>query len=203
MNARTLCKSLAIVLAAAVSFAPTGLFAAAAAATAGGSYQVEIIVFQTLSPSGGEDLSAPAEGRGFSGVYQSSDPPPKVLRTLTAGQLQMGGLASRMRSSGNYKIVAHAGWIQTATAWNRHSGLALEAAGVDVPGLAGSVYLERGQLLHLGFNLSYEANGHTYTLSELRRVKFNDKHYFDHPAIGVIALVSPASAAAAAAADGE
>jgi hypothetical protein len=72
-------------------------------------------------------------------------------------------------------------------------------AGVDVPGLAGSVYLERGQLLHLGFNLTYDNDsGHTYTLSELRRIKFNEKHYFDHPAFGVIALVSPASATAAA-----
>jgi hypothetical protein len=195
MKARTLLKTLVATLAVALSLAPATI--SAAAATAGGSYQVEIIVFQLLNPSGAEDLSAPAEGRGFSGVYQSSDPPPKVLKTLTAGQLQMGGLASRLRSSGNYKIIAHAGWIQTATAWNRHSGLPLAMAGVDVPGLAGSVYLERGQLLHLGFNLTYD-DGHTYTLSELRRIKFNEKNYFDHPAFGVIALVSPASAAAAA-----
>jgi hypothetical protein len=192
-----LLKTLAAAFAAVLSLAPATTHSAAA--TAGGSYQVEIIVFQVVNPTGGEDLSAPAEGRGFSGVYQSSDPPPKVLKTLTAAQLQMGGLASRLRSSGSYRIIAHAGWIQTATAWNRHSGLPLASAGVDVPGLAGSVYLERGQLLHLGFNLTYDNdNGHTYTLSELRRVKFNEKHYFDHPAIGVIALVSPASAAAAA-----
>jgi hypothetical protein len=195
MKVRTLLKSLVATLAIALSLAPATI--SAAAATAGGSYQIEIIVFQLLSPTGAEDLSAPAEGRGFSGVYQSSDPPPKVLRTLIAGQLQMGGLASRLRSSGNYKIIVHAGWVQTATAWNRHSGLPLAMAGVDVPGLAGSVYLERGQLLHLGFNLTYD-NGHTYTLSELRRIKFNEKNYFDHPAFGVIALVSPASGAAAA-----
>ena len=196
MKPRTLLlKSLALTLAAAASLAPATTHSAAA--TAGGSYQVEIIVFQVVNPSGSEDLTAPAEGRGFAGVYQSSDPPPKVLKTLTAAQLQMGGLASRLRSSGNYKIIAHTGWIQTGTAWNRHSGLPLAAAGVDVPGLAGSVYLERGQLLHLGFNLTYD-DGHTYTLSELRRVKFNEKNYFDHPAFGVIALVSPASAAAAA-----
>jgi hypothetical protein len=195
MNLRTLLKTLALAAALTLSLAPATL--SAAAATAGGSYQVEIIVFQALGSTGAEDLSAPAEGRGFSGIYESSDPPPKVLRTLTAAQLQMGGLASRLRSSGNYKVIVHAGWVQTATAWNRHSGLPLAMAGVDVPGLAGAVYLERGQLLHLGFNLTYD-NGHTYTLSELRRIKFNEKHYFDHPAFGVIALVSPASAAAAA-----
>lgn len=198
MKLRTLMfKTLGLASAAALALAPATTHSAAATATAGGSYQVEIIVFQLVNVTGGEDLTAPAEGRGFSGVYQSADPPPKVLRTLTSAQLQMGGLASRLRNSGNYKIIVHAGWIQTATAWNRHSGLPLAAAGVDVPGLAGSVYLERGQLLHLGFNLTYD-DGHTYALSELRRIKFNEKHYFDHPAIGVIALVSPASPGAAA-----
>ncbi|MGA3158170.1 MAG: CsiV family protein [Steroidobacteraceae bacterium] len=202
MKRRSLLKTLAATFATVLSLSPA--MTSGAAATAGGSYQVEIIVFQVVNPSGDEDLSAPAEGRGFSGVYQSADPPPKVLKTLTAGQLQMGGLASRLRNSGNYRVIAHAGWIQTATAWNRHSGLPLAMAGVDVPGLAGSVYLERGQLLHLGFNLTYDNNnGHTYTLSELRRIKFNEKHYFDHPAFGVIALVNPASAAAAADADAQ
>jgi hypothetical protein len=56
MKRRTLFKSLAVALTAAVALAPSGLFAA----TAGGSYQVEIIVFQALNPAGGEDLSAPA-----------------------------------------------------------------------------------------------------------------------------------------------
>ena len=102
-----LLKTLAAAFAAVLSLAPATTHSAAA--TAGGSYQVEIIVFQVVNPTGGEDLSAPAEGRGFSGVYQSSDPPPKVLKTLTAAQLQMGGLASRLRSSGSYRIIAHTG----------------------------------------------------------------------------------------------
>jgi hypothetical protein len=28
-------------------------------------------------------------------------------------------------------------------------------------------------------------------MNEIRRVKFNERQYFDHPAFGVIALVSP------------
>ena len=30
----------------------------------------------------------------------------------------------------------------------------------------------------------------TYTLSQRRRVKINELHYFDHPRIGVITLVT-------------
>ena len=39
-----------------------------------------------------------------------------------------------------------------------------------------------------------------YTINEMRSVKYNERQYFDHPAFGVIAMVSPVSAAAGAAA---
>jgi len=81
--------------------------------------------------------------------------------------------------------------VQTATDWPRHSGLTLEQVGIVVPGLSGSVYLERGQFLHLGFDL-HLGDDPAWSLSELRKIKFNEKNYFDHPGFGVIAIVSPA-----------
>jgi hypothetical protein len=76
---------------------------------------------------------------------------------------------------------------------------------VDVPGLSGTVFLERGQFLHLGMALSYApANppagmgagpGTTFTMNESRRIKYYDRNYFDHPGFGVIALVTPAQGA--------
>jgi hypothetical protein len=35
------------------------------------------------------------------------------------------------------------------------------------------------------------ANPLVYRLSEKRPLKFNESHYFDHPAVGVILLVTP------------
>jgi hypothetical protein len=49
-------------------------------------------------------------------------------------------------------------------------------------------------------DLSLNAGGVTYTIREMRSVKFNERQYFDHPAFGVLAVVSPVPAAAAAAA---
>jgi hypothetical protein len=66
------------------------------------------------------------------------------------------------------------------------------------------VYLERGPAyLHLGFDLhlatqpdpqpgAQSGNGPAWSLSELRKVKYNERNYFDHPGFGVIAIVSPA-----------
>ena len=165
-----------------------------AAAASTGAYQVEIVVFRAVSPPGGEDLSAPAEGRGFTGPAAGDTPPPDLLRMLDSSQMQLGSMASKLRASGEWTVLAHAGWVQTATEWPHHSGLSLEQLGINAAGLRGTVYLEHGQYLHLGFDLQL-GNEPAWSLRELRRIRFNEKNYFDHPGFGVIAIVSPARVA--------
>ena len=64
-------------------------------------------------------------------------------------------------------------------------------------GLAGAVSLQRGQYLFLGVDVDFvAAEGPRYSLRERRRVKFNERHYFDTAAIGVIAEVRPGRGAA-------
>jgi len=192
--------ALALSLVLALTLAPaaraagaTNAAGAAPAATGNGSaYQVEIVIFRAVEAPTGEDLSAPAEGRGFNRQIDTGATPPVVYRTLEASQMQLGGIAARLRSSGGWRVLAHAGWVQSATDWPRHAGIALDQLGITVPGLTGNVYVERGQFLHLGFNLQLGENP-TWSLSELRKVRFNEKNYFDHPGFGVIAIVSPAS----------
>jgi hypothetical protein len=163
------------------------------AANAGGTgaYQVEMVIFRVNDVPSGEDLSVPAEGRGFGHQIDSGASPPAVYRNLEASQMQLGAVAAKLRSSGTWRVLAHAGWVQGATDWPRHAGITLEQLGINVPGLSGSVFVERGQFLHLGFDLHLGENP-TWSLSELRKVKFNEKNYFDHPGFGVIAIVSPA-----------
>jgi len=188
----SLVLGLALAPAARAAGATNAAGAAPAATGNGGAYQVEIVIFRAVEAPTGEDLSAPAEGRGFNRQIDNGATPPVVYRTLEASQMQLGGFAARLRSSGGWRVLAHAGWVQSATDWPRHAGIALDQLGINVPGLTGSVYVERGQFLHLGFNLHLGENP-TWSLSELRKVRFNEKNYFDHPGFGVIAIVSPAS----------
>jgi hypothetical protein len=164
----------------------------AASPATGGAYQVEMVIFRTVEAPGGEDLSAPAEGRGFNRQIDSKSTPPTVYRSLEAAQMQLGGVVSKLRASGTWKVLAHAGWVQGATDWPKHVGVTLEQLGVNVPGLSGSVFVEHGQFLHLGFDLHLGENP-GWSLSELRKIRFNEKNYFDHPGFGVIAIVSPAA----------
>jgi hypothetical protein len=155
-------------------------------------FRVELVVFLATMPPAGEDWTAPPGFRGFNAdpATQGGGAPPSVIRIYESDRYQLGGMASKLRASGVYRPVGHAAWVQTATAWGRHAGIDLADLGIKTPELSGTVYLERGTLLHLGLDLKLGSNP-TYHLSELRRIKFNEKHYFDHPAFGVIAIVSP------------
>jgi hypothetical protein len=163
-------------------------------------YRVELLVFRATAPPSGEDWTAAPGFRGFSGdpATQGGAVPPSVITIYTADRYQLGGMAAKLRASGAFQPVAHAAWLQTATPWGRHGGIDLADLGIKSPALSGTVYLERGTLLHLGLDLRLDS-GPTYRLSELRRVKFNDKQYFDHPAFGAIAIVSPVKGGADAA----
>ena len=165
--------------------------AAPTAAANTSAYQVEVVIFRSVTPPVNEDLSAPPEGRGFDGTQASGATPPTLVRKLDASQMQLGNIAARLRSSGAWQVLAHSGWIQTATDWPKHVGLDLADLGLNAPDLRGSIYLERGQqYLHFGVDLHLGGEP-GWSLSELRKVKYNEKNYFDHPGFGVIAIVSP------------
>ncbi|MET0292418.1 MAG: CsiV family protein [Steroidobacteraceae bacterium] len=166
--------------------------AAAEGSTAGG-YTVELIVFRGGSGGAGEDLSvaeaASAEGDSATGGARNS----RVLQRLPASRLKLGALVNRLNATAGYKVVAHAAWVQTASAWGSRVGVPIDEAGLAAQGLSGVVHLERGQYLHLGVNVTLAGTGGTWRMNELRRVKFNERQYYDHPAFGVIAVVSPPS----------
>jgi hypothetical protein len=154
-------------------------------------YGVEIIVFRNSSVGGSEDWAAEPPGRGFGSSATRGGPAPQVLRVLAASDYRLGTIEATLKASGAWRPIAHAAWIQTAANWGAHSGIALADVGINVPELSGMIYLERAPIyLHLGFDVHLSA-GTTYTIKEMRSVRYNDKQYFDHPAFGIIAVVTP------------
>jgi hypothetical protein len=169
------------------------------------SYQIEIIVFRMSSTQGGaENWSAEASANNTVGEESSSGSSQigRFIATLAPTQFQLNDLEAKLKSSGAYVPVAHAAWTQTASAWGTRAGFPVQQLGIDIPGLTGTVYLERGQYLHLGMALTYTpasppsglgaAPGTEFALNENRRVRFYERNYYDNPAFGVIALVTPA-----------
>lgn|SRR5579883_174869 len=175
-------------------------------ASAGPAYVVEVLLFRAQSTLGQPENWAAetttgatvAGGEASSGSGAAG----KLLTVLPSPDYRLTYLASKLRSSGTYLPVAHAAWVQTASAWGTHAGFPLESLGINVSGLTGVIYLERGQFLHLGMALNYTMQdpppglnappGTTFVMNETRRVRFYQRNYYDHPAFGVIALVTPA-----------
>jgi hypothetical protein len=173
-------------------------------------YNIEIIVFRATSALGGaEDWSAEAGAgaRNIAGEESASGAATvgHFVGALPSSAWQLGELESRLRASGVYVPVAHTAWAQTASSWGTRAGFTLQKLGIEVPGLSGTVFLERGQWLHLGLSLTFAmaappqglgaAPDTPFTINESRRVRFYERSYFDHPAFGVIALVTPAQGA--------
>jgi len=162
-----------------------------------GAYLVEVLVFRNSAVSASEDWNAPPSGRGF-GNESTRGGTPQVLRVLPASEYRLASVETTLRSSGAWRPMAHAAWVQSAANWGTHIGIALSDLGINVPGLSGSIYLERATYLHFGVDLRLSGGGVSYAIDEMRSIKFNERQYFDHPAFGVIAIVSPVQGGAAA-----
>ena len=157
-----------------LALAPIGLAQPASSASA---YTIEVIVFRNNGPrEAGIGGTPPLRGA------EESDTPPaaaqigRFISATPAARLRLAGLRQKM-SAGGYRILAHAGWTQTASSWGSRTGIPLETLGVAAPGLSGNFLLERGSLLHFGMNLRYQPDESTlHELSELRRVRFEERH---------------------------
>ncbi len=128
------------------------------------------------------------------------------LHLLPSSAFQLDRIAARLHSSGRYLPVAHVAWSQTASPWGKPIAIPVQSLGIDAKGLTGSVALERGEFLHLALVLDYAmddpppglnaAPGTVFALHDSHRVRLDERNYFDHPAFGVIALVTPVRRAA-------
>lgn len=173
------------------------------------TYNIELVVFRATTAQGGaENWSAETGAANSVAGDEASSGSSQVghfVAAIPSSAYQLSDIEGRLRSSGAYVPVAHVAWSQTASAWGTRAGFTLQKLGVDAPGLSGTVFLERGQYLHLGMTMTYAdpsppaglgaASGTTFTINQSRRIRFYERNYFDHPAFGVIALVSPAQGA--------
>jgi hypothetical protein len=183
--------------------------APAAPAATGTVYNIEMIIFRATGSPG------PAENWGIQGgsarniagdeSASGSSQVGRFIAVLPSSDWQLADLENKLRASGAYVPVAHVAWSQTASAWGTRAGFPLARLGASADGLSGTVFLEHGQFLHLGMTLTYAmaappaslaaAPGTPFSINETRRVRYYERNYFDHPAFGVIALVTPAQGA--------
>jgi hypothetical protein len=156
---------------------------AAEAPPGSGRYLVEILVFRQPGPPPPPMPVAP-----LSNVATITG----RVEALPESAWQLGSAEQALARRGDYALLAHMAWAAIVPA-NGRTTARLEELLKDGTGLTGSVALQRSQYLFLGVEIDYAAApGVSYGLREKRRIKFGERHYFDHPAFGVIAQVTPA-----------
>jgi hypothetical protein len=181
------------------------------------AYHVELVIFRQLTPLGvAEDWSveglkgrpaAPVGEDDAGGTTADSAGNRLAVSSLSPALFKLAAMESSLQRSRGYEVVGHIGWTQLAVP--RGSGLAVELSEVGLSGSAvrGTGALERGKYLYLRLNLAYSPADPpaslvgtvqidrtvTFSLNQVRRVRPFERHYFDHPAFGVIAMISPVS----------
>lgn len=199
-------RSLAVVLGACLALLPAA-FAGAQEVT---HYQVEVLVF--LQPEGvsaelppaptpAETLAverrsaagdapdiaaAPAEPAGPATALPTGFSQPREPLTLTAA-------AEALRRRG-YQPLWHQAWVQPP---GDRDGVALPVLaalgqGRSSAGLEGGISVTRGRFLHLGLELEWQPGAQLEAvMAQRRRIRSGEEHYFDHPRLGVLAVVTP------------
>jgi hypothetical protein len=180
---------------------PVASLQAAPAATS--LYEIEVVVFENrLSGLEGGELWARVPDKTTDATRD---------KPVSAGQKPpadsgLSAAVAALEKSGQHPVLAHLRWRQTAEAKSVSKPVNIgNAAG----GLDGSLRFYLSRFLIVEMNLALRAvpgggmSGGTpenetlmYRLSEPRRIKVSETHYFDHPKFGALVRVSPAKAGA-------
>lgn len=153
---------------------------AALAAETQAWYQVAVAVFaQPLDTD--EDL---ANQPPFAWSPDMREPIP-----LPESQSGLYAAYEQLRRSPSLRPLLHLTWLQPAELDQLSSPYHVRGETVE-----GMLSLERGEYLYAIVDMEYRAaDGTVHRLREKRQLKFNEIHYLDHPAFGVLVRVSPQS----------
>lgn len=171
------------------------------------SYDVELIIFRTLSGSATpEQWSAENGGAKQDSVLTDEDaatvvntPIARVATTtekfpdLAAAKFKLTAIEDSLKRSRNYQVLGHFGWIQPGFPRTEAHYTSINSQVLQGSGLIGQIALSRGRYLHLTLDLTLEPPseaGQRYVLQQTRRMRSNERHYIDHPKFGVIALIT-------------
>ncbi len=149
-------------------------------------YRVEILAFRQPGQS---PMAYPAPRLSI------PTPIPGRVTPLNPTDLQLSAMESALSKRG-YTLLAHSGWTAIVPPMGRTTAPLEDMLPPTAP-IVGGIAVQRGQILFLNVEVDYHlpspdnsAAGIAYAMRERRRIRFAERHYFDHPAFGLIATVT-------------
>ncbi len=147
-------------------------------------YEVELLVFEQRLPDLVGDELFPDEPR-----VRSANDKAVAVEPAATGASRLAGLAALMEHDPRYRILARERWLQPSEPKPAAKPRRIRGAQRDAE-LDGNVRFYTTRFLHLDAHLTLRVDGRSYFIGELRRLRLNDLHYFDHPRFGMLARIS-------------
>lgn len=186
------------------------LIGCASAAPSPDTFNVELVVFRyngtVASPEKWDVPDAPVpQNPDSTNEGAQANSPPESVRPLSPAQFQLGSTESALRRNATYEPIAHFAYRVRTSEPDSGTPVRVEALADGASGLSGTVTLQRSRFLHLALDLAYTTANPpakllaagatlgpmTFHLHQDRRMRPFERHYFDHPAFGVVAIITP------------
>lgn len=163
-------------------------------AAAENRYQVEVIVFEHLRLGGDEywpERNQKPQWDNALSIFSGGSEDSRFT-PLPSSAYKMGGVYRVLRSSQDYRPFMHVAWQQVGLPASRARPVYVSSDGGQVEG---SIRLRQSRFLHVDMDLIYplgSGDGKYARISESRRLKLKELHYFDNPLFGAIVQVTRA-----------
>ena len=159
----------------------------------------------TERPAGDADGRTPSAD-GTAGDERDDDPDagldahrPLEFQPLPTEQWRLAETADRLRRNGRFDTLVHTAWRQPVYGPDEETSLDLARIAAVPARLGGTASLYVTRFLHLKLDLDLAhlaapapgTDTLIYHLSERRKMRSTELHFFDHPRFGVLALISP------------
>ena len=162
-------------------------------------YAIEVIVFEQTRGDSDKD-AVQDEKWDFSDRKISSNLQRMVTLEFRSDDFQFGATLDRLDPAhqqlirAGHRILRTAGWVQPSAVYQHAPLISLGLANTSL--VYGFVRVYKTSLIYADIDLQYsplpfDNLPEHYFLSEKRRLKFKEVHYFDHPKVGVILGIWP------------
>ena len=174
-------------------------------------YDVEVIVFRHNSqPGQDENWQTPEPGA----VRARGQFPKNQFTELSSSRFKLNPVRYSLQQGGDYAVLYHRAWRQLAYSTANAADYPVHSFSDDNRNsIEGTIRLVRERYLHLNVDLLLmesagskpglysdgPGNIPAYRLTEKRRIKSSELHYFDHPKFGMLVMVTPYQSPAIAA----
>ncbi len=160
-------------------------------------YDIELLIFRNLVANDNGELWPQDYSSDWDSTNTNGTSPRAAVTWLPESSFRLKPERAALNRSAQYRTLAYVAWRQPVTDRADARPVSLsERGGNDTAWVDGTATVAVERYLHLALDLQLhlpgtDAQAAQIRLTEQRRMRSRELHYFDNPRFGVIALITP------------